>query len=272
MGYKELKQRNPKLQVTEGDRELEMLRRRLPALISHRLANTTEWSTTCDSATNTQYRQAPTKFTIESILASPHCAEANAGATILALCGLGHPPLMGGVTRATAVGRRTRKAGVDRKPRQAYSVKQLERLESEFKIDKYLSVSKRMELSAALNLTEVQIKTWFQNRRTKWKKQMTAKVKMAQRSAIRWTTGMTDVNSAGHNMISMTDGSYGNNDSMLNSLREAPHESDDDDVDDNEDDNFDRLSNLDEATLRESDRLTDPNSRLTVGDGEDDEN
>lgn len=48
-----------------------------------------------------------------------------------------------------------------------------------FQIDKYLSVSKRMELSKALNLTEVQIKTWFQNRRTKWKKQLASRLKMA---------------------------------------------------------------------------------------------
>lgn len=73
---------------------------------------------------------------------------------------------------------------MDRKPRQAYSAKQLERLETEFKIDKYLSVSKRMELSKALNLTEVQIKTWFQNRRTKWKKQLTTRLKMAQRQGL----------------------------------------------------------------------------------------
>ncbi|KAK0078170.1 hypothetical protein PV325_002887, partial [Microctonus aethiopoides] len=81
-------------------------------------------------------------------------------------------------------GRRSRKPGIDRKPRQAYSAKQLEKLEAEFKIDKYLSVSKRMELSKSLNLTEVQIKTWFQNRRTKWKKQLTSRLKVAQRQGL----------------------------------------------------------------------------------------
>ncbi|CAD5122633.1 DgyrCDS11042 [Dimorphilus gyrociliatus] len=80
--------------------------------------------------------------------------------------------------------RRMRKPGTDRKPRQAYSSKQLERLENEFKNDKYLSVSKRLELSQALSLTETQIKTWFQNRRTKWKKQMTARLKIAQRQGM----------------------------------------------------------------------------------------
>ncbi|XP_033107395.1 homeobox protein Hox-D4-like [Anneissia japonica] len=85
------------------------------------------------------------------------------------------------------LGRRPRKPGVDRKPRQAYSSKQLERLEEEFKTDKYLSVSKRLELSMNLDLTETQIKTWFQNRRTKWKKQVTARLKLAQRQGL-WGT------------------------------------------------------------------------------------
>lgn len=95
------------------------------------------------------------------------------------------------------MGKRSRKQGIDRKPRQAYSVKQLEKLENEFKQDKYLSVSKRMELSKTLNLTEVQIKTWFQNRRTKWKKQLTARLKIAQRQSIYATGPLTTANYPG---------------------------------------------------------------------------
>ncbi|XP_041372164.1 homeobox protein vab-15-like [Gigantopelta aegis] len=77
----------------------------------------------------------------------------------------------------SSAARRQRRVNIDRKPRQAYSSTQLERLELEFKADRYLSVNKRMELSKALSLTETQIKTWFQNRRTKWKKQVTAQMK-----------------------------------------------------------------------------------------------
>ncbi|CAI5449110.1 unnamed protein product [Caenorhabditis angaria] len=73
--------------------------------------------------------------------------------------------------------KRSRKSVSERKPRQAYSVKQLDRLESEFQNDKYLSVNKRIQLSQSLNLTETQIKTWFQNRRTKWKKQLTSSIR-----------------------------------------------------------------------------------------------
>ncbi|XP_055385054.1 homeobox protein ceh-30 [Condylostylus longicornis] len=102
-----------------------------------------------------------------------------------------NPAYMFGIQVPKPPGKRFRKPGVDRKPRQAYSAKQLERLESEFKQDKYLSVSKRMELSKNLNLTEVQIKTWFQNRRTKWKKQLTSRLKIAQRQGLYTSSYLT---------------------------------------------------------------------------------
>uniref|UniRef100_A0A0K0END0 Homeobox domain-containing protein n=1 Tax=Strongyloides stercoralis TaxID=6248 RepID=A0A0K0END0_STRER len=73
--------------------------------------------------------------------------------------------------------RRKKVLSFDRKPRQAYSTRQLQRLEYEFNKDKYLSIQKRYQLSHELNLSETQIKTWFQNRRTKWKKQITLKLR-----------------------------------------------------------------------------------------------
>ena len=39
-----------------------------------------------------------------------------------------------------STGRRSRKPGIDRKPRQAYSAKQLERLEAEFKVSEIISI------------------------------------------------------------------------------------------------------------------------------------
>ncbi|VDN12148.1 unnamed protein product, partial [Dibothriocephalus latus] len=62
-------------------------------------------------------------------------------------------------------GRKTRRA------RTAFTYEQLVTLENKFKSTRYLSVYERLNLALALNLTETQVKIWFQNRRTKWKKQ-----------------------------------------------------------------------------------------------------
>ncbi|XP_065106074.1 barH-like homeobox 1a [Paramisgurnus dabryanus] len=58
-----------------------------------------------------------------------------------------------------------------RKARTAFTDHQLGQLERSFERQKYLSVQDRMELAASLNLTDTQVKTWYQNRRTKWKRQ-----------------------------------------------------------------------------------------------------
>ncbi|KAL3872248.1 hypothetical protein ACJMK2_040183 [Sinanodonta woodiana] len=58
-----------------------------------------------------------------------------------------------------------------RKARTAFTDHQLNCLEKTFERQKYLSVQDRMELAAKLNLTDTQVKTWYQNRRTKWKRQ-----------------------------------------------------------------------------------------------------
>ncbi|XP_053212312.1 homeobox protein ceh-30-like [Panonychus citri] len=58
-----------------------------------------------------------------------------------------------------------------RKARTAFTDHQLQTLEKSFERAKYLSVQDRIELSAKLNLSDTQVKTWYQNRRTKWKRQ-----------------------------------------------------------------------------------------------------
>lgn len=63
------------------------------------------------------------------------------------------------------------KHGKPRRARTAFTYEQLVALENKFKTTRYLSVCERLNLALALNLTETQVKIWFQNRRTKWKKQ-----------------------------------------------------------------------------------------------------
>ncbi|XP_033733367.1 homeobox protein engrailed-1-B-like [Pecten maximus] len=67
--------------------------------------------------------------------------------------------------------RKNKEKTVDEKrPRTAFTNDQLQRLKREFEECRYLTEQRRLDLAQELNLTEAQIKIWFQNKRAKIKK------------------------------------------------------------------------------------------------------
>merc|ERR1712045_46501 len=55
--------------------------------------------------------------------------------------------------------------------RTTFTGRQIFVMEKMFETKKYLNANERSHLSRELCVTEQQVKIWFQNRRTKWKKQ-----------------------------------------------------------------------------------------------------
>ncbi|XP_073963836.1 uncharacterized protein [Choristoneura fumiferana] len=64
----------------------------------------------------------------------------------------------------------TTSSGRSKRIRTIFTPEQLERLEAEFERQQYMVGPERLYLAHALQLTEAQVKVWFQNRRIKWRK------------------------------------------------------------------------------------------------------
>jgi len=56
-----------------------------------------------------------------------------------------------------------------KKARTTFTRSQLIQLEENFRQQKYLAATERSAVAAKLKMTDAQVKTWFQNRRTKWR-------------------------------------------------------------------------------------------------------
>ncbi|XP_055309429.1 barH-like 2 homeobox protein isoform X2 [Sitodiplosis mosellana] len=93
---------------------------------------------------------------------------------------------------------------VGRKPRRrrtAFTHSQLAYLERKFRCQKYLSVADRSDVADALSLSETQVKTWYQNRRTKWKRQNSLRLEQLRHQA---TIDKDLLSSSDHNAIDVT--------------------------------------------------------------------
>ncbi|XP_077430222.1 homeobox protein BarH-like 1 [Vanacampus margaritifer] len=65
---------------------------------------------------------------------------------------------------------RASKSKKGRRSRTVFTELQLMGLEKRFEKQKYLSTPDRIDLAESLGLSQLQVKTWYQNRRMKWKK------------------------------------------------------------------------------------------------------
>ncbi|XP_030569100.1 homeobox protein B-H1 [Drosophila novamexicana] len=87
-----------------------------------------------------------------------------------------------------------------RKPRRrrtAFTHAQLAYLERKFRCQKYLSVADRSDVAETLSLSETQVKTWYQNRRTKWKRQNQLRLEQLRHQATLEKDFVVQENAAG---------------------------------------------------------------------------
>ncbi|NXY23776.1 VEX1 protein, partial [Atrichornis clamosus] len=83
------------------------------------------------------------------------------------------PPRDGEAAERSSPGHEAEPGGgtVPGRSRTKFSAAQLQELERSFREQRYIGAGEKRRLAAVLNLSQSQIKTWFQNRRMKFKRQ-----------------------------------------------------------------------------------------------------
>ncbi|XP_062855713.1 brain-specific homeobox protein homolog [Trichomycterus rosablanca] len=77
-----------------------------------------------------------------------------------------------------------------RRIRTVFSSEQLQKLEEVFTKQRYMTGPDKVLLASALQLTETQVKVWFQNRRTRWRK--SREVQLQNRPKIQHESSLTE--------------------------------------------------------------------------------
>uniref|UniRef100_A0A663DVP7 Homeobox domain-containing protein n=1 Tax=Aquila chrysaetos chrysaetos TaxID=223781 RepID=A0A663DVP7_AQUCH len=112
------------------------------------------------------------RFALQGGLPGPADTLEPAAVDICQTCELSSTLSAGGERTPAAAAAAGGTRGRQRRARTAFTSEQVCRLEKTFQRQKYLGASERRKLAAALQLSEIQIKTWFQNRRMKLKRQI----------------------------------------------------------------------------------------------------
>lgn len=144
-----------------------------------------------------------------------------------------------------------------RRTRTVFTDMQLIGLEKRFESQKYLSTPDRIQLADFLGLSQLQVKTWYQNRRMKWKKKVlkdgskNAPTKPKGRPKKNSIPSLSDIlKAAAEEKLDTTGsvmGSFGLKNSSIDDSRSSCSEEDDDEIELSDDDEDEELFDVEDT-------------------------